>query len=94
MSIGASGKLADTLVFSAWKGIKYARQYVVPANPNTAGQQTQRGYITAAVALWHDTTNTLTTLDKTNPTTEEAAILRQNTSRALTSTAKTTSTVG
>lgn len=42
-------------MFSKWKGIDYARKYVIPANPNTSGQSTQRGYLTAAVAAWHTT---------------------------------------
>lgn len=50
---GASGALADALVFARWKGIDYARKYVIPANPKTAAQSTQRGYMTAAVAAWH-----------------------------------------
>ncbi|GAH19400.1 unnamed protein product, partial [marine sediment metagenome] len=53
MSLGASGKLADTLVFFPWKGINAVREYVIPANPKTALQQVQRGYLTAAVALVH-----------------------------------------
>ncbi|GAI69999.1 unnamed protein product [marine sediment metagenome] len=53
MSLGASGKLADTLVFMPWKGINAVREYVIPANPKTALQTTQRGYFTAAVALVH-----------------------------------------
>jgi hypothetical protein len=52
LSLGASGKLAGTLVASTWKGIKVMREYVVPANPNTAGQVTQRGYMTACVNAW------------------------------------------
>jgi len=51
----ASGKLADSLVYMKWKGINDVRQYVIPANPRTAKQQTQRGYMTSAVTLWHDT---------------------------------------
>jgi hypothetical protein len=54
-SFGASGKLANALVFADWKGIDLARKYVVPANPNSSGQSTQRGYLTAAVAEWHIT---------------------------------------
>lgn len=50
---GAGGALADSIVFARWKGIDYARKYVVPSNPNTAAQSTQRGYMTAAVAAWH-----------------------------------------
>jgi hypothetical protein len=61
---GASGKLGDALVFAKWKGIDYAREYVVPANPNTAGQSTQRGYLASAVGEWHDGTNELSAADK------------------------------
>ncbi|GAI59148.1 unnamed protein product [marine sediment metagenome] len=52
-SLGASGKLADSLVYMNWKGIDDVRQYVIPANPKTADQQTQRGYFTTAVGQWH-----------------------------------------
>src|SRR3989304_5419175 len=37
LSFGASGKLADTLVYFPWKGLAVVRSYVIPANPNTAG---------------------------------------------------------
>ena len=52
-SLTARGKLANSLVYMNWKGIDDVRQYVVPANPRTAGQQTQRGYFTAGVTDWH-----------------------------------------
>lgn len=52
-SFSASGKLADSLVYMTWKGINDVRQYVVPANPKTAAQTIQRGYVTAAVAAIH-----------------------------------------
>lgn len=52
-SFGASGSLAKTLVYFPWKGIHAVRSYVVPANPNSAGQQTQRGYLSDAVDSWH-----------------------------------------
>lgn len=52
-SFSASGQLAKTLVYAKWKGIDDVRSYVVPANPNSAGQQTQRGYFAEAVDLWH-----------------------------------------
>lgn len=61
---GASGKLGDALVFSTWKGLDVARRYVVPANPSTSAQQTQRGYLTDAVDEWHDSTNVLSAADK------------------------------
>ena len=54
-SLSASGQIAKTLVFMKWKGIDDVRKYVIPANPNTAAQQTQRAYITAALAMWHVT---------------------------------------
>lgn len=53
LSLGASGQLAKTLVFFPWKGLNVAREYVVPSNPKTAAQVTQRGYMTAAVAMVH-----------------------------------------
>lgn len=53
-SLSASGQLAKALVYMSWKGIDDVRQYVIPANPNSAGQQTQRGYFTNAVTDWHE----------------------------------------
>jgi len=53
-SLGARGQLAETLVYFPWKGIECVRTYVIPANPNTADQQTQRGYFTNAIDDWHD----------------------------------------
>lgn len=53
-SFGASGKLGDSIVFFPWKGMPVVRSYVEPANPNSAGQQTQRGYFSDAVDGWHD----------------------------------------
>jgi len=48
-SFGASGKLGNALVFFPWKGLDVVRSYVVPTNPNTAGQIVQRGYMADAV---------------------------------------------
>jgi len=48
-----SGK-AGTVVFSKWKGRLYVRRHCIPANPNTPDQQTQRGWMRAVVAWWHD----------------------------------------
>lgn len=53
MSLGASGKLANTLVFFPWKGLNVVREYVIPSNPDTALQQIQRAYMTACVAAIH-----------------------------------------
>lgn len=53
MSLGASGKLGNALVFFGWKGLDVVREYVIPANPKTTAQNTQRGYFTDAVAAVH-----------------------------------------
>ena len=53
MSLGASGALGKTLVFFGWKGINVVREYVVPSNPDTTLQQTQRGYLRTLVAAIH-----------------------------------------
>lgn len=42
LSFGARGSIGKTIVMSKWKGIPYARQHVVPANPQTTAQQTNR----------------------------------------------------
>ena len=52
-SLSASGQIAKTLVYGDWKGIDVVRKYVIPANPNTAAQQQQRGYFGNAVEDWH-----------------------------------------
>lgn len=52
-SFGASGQIAKTLVYFPWKGLNVVRQHVVPTNPQTTLQDTQRDYLTAAVALVH-----------------------------------------
>jgi len=38
MSMGASGSLANAMVFSQWKGRPYVRALVKPANPRSGGQ--------------------------------------------------------
>lgn len=52
-SLGASGALGKDIVYGSWKGIDTVRSYAIPANPRTASQQTQRAFMTAAVAEWH-----------------------------------------
>lgn len=39
LSFGGSGQIAKTLVYSSWKGVKYARRHVIPSNPQTVAQQ-------------------------------------------------------
>ena len=53
-SFAASGKLADTLVFMKWKGLNDVRKYVIPTNPKSAAQITQRfTNFKAGVTKWH-----------------------------------------
>lgn len=52
-STKARGQLGKAIVFFPWKSINAVRSYVIPANPNTAGQQAQRTIMTNAVAEWH-----------------------------------------
>lgn len=52
-SFGASGKLADALVFLPWKGLNCVREYVVPANPKSDDQVVQRGNLSIMVAAIH-----------------------------------------
>ena len=42
LSFGARGQIGNAQVYSSWKGIPYARRYVVPANPKTVKQQSNR----------------------------------------------------
>lgn len=42
LSLGAKGQIAKGMVFATWRGVKYARQYVVPSNPNSTKQQAVR----------------------------------------------------
>jgi len=52
-SFNASGKLANSLVYFGWKGLDVVRSYVIPSNPKSTAQTTQRGYLAAAVDAIH-----------------------------------------
>lgn len=47
MSLSASGSVADTIVFSIWKGRPYVRELVTPSNPQTANQAAVRSILGA-----------------------------------------------
>jgi len=53
LSLGASGAIGKSLVFFPWKGLDCVREYVIPANPKTALQVTQRGYFADCVDKIH-----------------------------------------
>lgn len=52
-SLGASQQLGKALVYFPWKGLNCVREYVIPSNPKTALQTTQRGHLTQAVLTIH-----------------------------------------
>jgi len=53
LSLGASGAIGKVMVFFNWKGLDVVREYIVPSNPQTTAQNTQRGYLSDAVANIH-----------------------------------------
>ena len=67
LSFGASGAIAKAVVYFPWKGLNVAREYVIPSNPKTTLQTTQRGFLTGAVDAIHtaqaDATNPLDSED-------------------------------
>ena len=52
-SFGARGQLGKAIVYFPWKGVECAREYVIPTNPRTTAQTTQRNRLTAAVLEFH-----------------------------------------
>lgn len=52
LSLGAKGQIGKAVVFDDWKGIKYARQYSVPSNPNTSEQQSTRNVFRFLNEAW------------------------------------------
>lgn len=52
LSMGASGSIGKTLVYSKWKGVAYARQHVIPANPRTTKQVNNRAIWSLLGSAW------------------------------------------
>lgn len=52
LSFGAAGTVAKTAVFSRWRGVPYVRRHVIPANPNTAAQQSTRNVFRTMSEMW------------------------------------------
>lgn len=52
MSLDASGSIADTIVFSKWKGRNYVRQHAVPSNPRSDGQYYTRAMMSFLAKNW------------------------------------------
>lgn len=52
LSFGASGTLANALVYSKWKGRPYVRRHVIPANPKTVAQTLTRDIFRNLNSIW------------------------------------------
>lgn len=52
LSFGGRGQIGKTMVTAKWRGVPYARQYVIPANPNTVAQQTTRTTFAVLREMW------------------------------------------
>lgn len=65
-SLGAAGAIGKAIVYFPWKGLNVAREYVIPANPKTAAQVTQRGYLSEVVAYIHSAQADAAPLDETD----------------------------
>ncbi len=52
LGVSASGTIGDSVTFGRWRGVNYARQRVVPANPRTTAQQSQRTLVKFVVGAW------------------------------------------
>lgn len=52
LSFGARGSVGKTLVAASWRGVPYARQYVVPANPKTTDQTVIRSTFALLREMW------------------------------------------
>ncbi|GAH99720.1 unnamed protein product [marine sediment metagenome] len=55
LSLGASGAIGKSLVYFPWKGLDVVREYVIPSNPRSSKQVTQRNLLADAVAEFHAT---------------------------------------
>lgn len=48
----AQGSVGESITFSQWRGVSYAKRYTKPANPNTSAQQVTRGIFATLNAFW------------------------------------------
>ncbi|MGQ9847534.1 MAG: hypothetical protein ACUVQP_08560 [Bacteroidales bacterium] len=54
LGISATGQLGKSLVYFNWKGLNVVRRYIIPTNPRSGLQQTQRGYFSDAIEAFHN----------------------------------------
>lgn len=60
LSFGAGGAIGKTQVYAKWKGIPYARKYVIPANPRSTDQTLTRSVFTTLTKVWKNLTTDAT----------------------------------
>ncbi len=52
LGVSASGTIGKAVTFGRWRGVNYARQRVIPANPRTNAQQSQRTLVRFVTNAW------------------------------------------
>lgn len=52
LAISAKGTIGKSITFGNWRGINYARERVIPANPKTTAQMAQRNLMAFVVSAW------------------------------------------
>lgn len=52
LAFSATGQIAKTMVYSSWRGRQYVRRYVIPANPQTGPQVSNRSLFAYLNNLW------------------------------------------
>lgn len=82
MSFDASGQIAQTLVYSEWRGVKYVRRHVIPSNPQTTDQTETRDTFKWLNTLWtffpSDITTAWNAFAKGRPLTGRNALVKEN----------------
>lgn len=51
-SLSARGTIAKTITYASWRGINYARERVIPANPQTTAQTEVRNIFAMLLETW------------------------------------------
>lgn len=52
LGFDASGQIAKSMVYAKWRGVRYARRYAIPGNPNSVAQQTTRSTFAVLREMW------------------------------------------
>jgi hypothetical protein len=52
LSLRAQGQIGKSQVYASWRGVPYARQHVIPSNPQSSKQTDVRGCFSSIQDLW------------------------------------------